>query len=444
MQKIFIGPQLRRLRTDEKLTQSEMAKSLGISTSYVNLLENNERSVSVTVLLKLFEAFGVDWRDITEDETSTLLSDMRAVILDPMFEEFRPDLAQLRASMVHSPDLARCFMQLHKSFQAATDRLMSVVPTDADDAASVVSATPESQVHGFFRQNRNHFPELEAEAEAFWDGEDVPRDDIYARVKSRMRDDFGLSVQVVPVTDLPNTLRTYDPDRREVLLSEALDHPNRLFQLMHITALVEQGKLLDEILSRSGITEPLGLARCRVELANYFAAAVLMPYEPFLREARESKYDMDHVATRFGVSFEQACHRTTTLQRSGAQGVEYGGACPRLDVHTAFRTPGRIIPQFVEMPDQSRFFVFARTVERPAFARHRQDMRLSVALGCAMDHLSEIGYADGMTAVPGGFTQIGINCRVCPRTGCDQRAHQTSILARPVDVTRRGPTRYDA
>jgi predicted transcriptional regulator len=127
-----------------------------------------------------------------------------------------------------------------------------------------------------------------------------------------------------------------------------------------------------------------------VELANYFAAAVLMPYGQYLAEALASKYDFDHLATRFGVSFEQACHRATTLQRSGAQGVpffflridkagnvtkrfnatdfhlaEYGGACPRLDVHTSFRMPGRIVPQFVEMPDTSQFFVFARTVDRP-------------------------------------------------------------------------------
>jgi predicted transcriptional regulator len=156
-----------------------------------------------------------------------------------------------------------------------------------------------------------------------------------------------------------------------------------------------------------------------VELANYFAAAVLMPYGPYLAEALASKYDFDHLATRFGVSFEQACHRATTLQRSGAQGVpffflridkagnvtkrfnatdfhlaEYGGACPRLDVHTSFRVPGRIVPQFVEMPDTSQFFVFARTVDRPSVTRHAQDVRLAVAMGCAVEHIDRIGYAE--------------------------------------------------
>jgi XRE family transcriptional regulator, fatty acid utilization regulator len=184
--------------------------------------------------------------------------------------------------------------------------------------------------------------------------------------------------------------------------------------------------------------------------------------------ARATKYDLDHIATRFGVSFEQACHRATTLQRDGAQGVpffflrvdkggnvtkrfnatgfhlaEYGGACPRLDVHTSFRTPGKIVPQFIEMPDNSQYFTFSRTVDRPTFERHGQDNRLAVALGCAIAFAPDVGYAEAFTVTRARMTPIGINCRICPRTGCDQRAHQAAILTQPVDERRRGATRFD-
>ncbi|MEM9638436.1 MAG: short-chain fatty acyl-CoA regulator family protein, partial [Pseudomonadota bacterium] len=196
-------------------------------------------------------------------------------------------------------------------------------------------------------------------------------------------------------------------------------------------------------------------------------AAVLMPYGAYLDEILGSKYDFDHVATRFGVSFEQACHRATTLQRSGARGVpffflridkagnvskrfnatdfqlaEYGGACPRLDVHTSFRTPGRIVSQFVEMPDASRFFVFARTVDRPSFTRFAQDVRLAVAMGCSTEHIPAIGYAEGRSISDATMTPIGINCRICPRVNCDQRAHHAVVRSEPVDERRRGATRY--
>ena len=193
-----------------------------------------------------------------------------------------------------------------------------------------------------------------------------------------------------------------------------------------------------------------------------------MPYGPFLAAARASKYDMDDLATRFGVSFEQACHRATTMQREGAQGVpffflridkagnvskrfnatdfhlaEFGGACPRLDIHTSFRTPGRIVPQFVEMPDRTQYFTFSRTVDRPAFERYAQDNRLAVTLGCAIEHAPEIGYAEPfrLGATP---TPIGINCRICPRASCDQRAHHAVVVTQPLDETRRGATRFDS
>ena len=468
MQKTFIGPHLRRLRLERGETQGAMARALGISASYVNLLENNERSVSVQVMLRLFDAYGVDWRDIVDEEGSGHLADLRAVIQDPLFTDIRPDLAQMRAALVHSPGLVQSFLALHRAWQATTDQLLSLTESDRPGMPAQINTSPEAAVHDVFRRQKNHFRELEEAAERFWTCQPPDRDEVYAALKARLRDGPGVSVRLAQVQDLPGTLRQYDEARREIRLSEALDHTNRIFQLVHMAGLLEQRTLLDVLIRKSGITESRGQGRLRVELANYFAAAVLMPYDAYLAEARATKYDLDHIAIRFGVSYEQACHRATTLQREGAQGVpffflridkggnvtkrfnatgfhlaEYGGACPRLDVHTSFRTPGRIVPQFVEMPDRSQFFVFSRTVDRPTWARHAQDNRLAVAMGCAIDHVPEIGYAEGFSMRGAPMTPIGINCRICPRANCDQRAHHAAILTQPVDERRRGATRYD-
>ena len=87
MQKTFIGPHLRRLRQERGETQSQMAKALGISASYVNLLENNERSVSVAVMLRMFDVYGVDWREIADEDGTSQLADLRAVMQDPLVDE---------------------------------------------------------------------------------------------------------------------------------------------------------------------------------------------------------------------------------------------------------------------------------------------------------------------------------------------------------------------
>jgi XRE family transcriptional regulator, fatty acid utilization regulator len=467
--KTFIGPRLRRLRLERGETQAQMAKGLGISPAYVNLLENNQRSVSVQVLLRLLDAYGVDWRDIAEDEGSTLLADLRAIVQDPIFEATRPDLAQLRAALVHCPTLAAAFLRLHQNYQSTAEQMLAA-SEGGDAPVATVASAPEAAVHNYFRRHRNHFRELEEAAEAFWGEDGAPdTDDTYHALKRRLRGELGITTRVVPVEELPSALRSYDERRAEIVLSQALDHPNRIFQLVHVMGLLTIKPVFDALVARAAPSGPREQARLRVELANYFAAAVLMPYDAFLSAARASKYDFDHLATRFGVSFEQACHRATTMQRDGAQGVpffflridkagnvtkrfnattfhlaEFGGACPRLEVHTSFRLPGRIVPQFVEMPDQSQYFVFSRTVERPIFERFAQDNRLAVAMGCSIEHVDAIGYAEAFAVSGTRMTPIGINCRICPRANCDQRAYQAAVLAHPIDERRRGTTRFES
>lgn len=443
-----------------------MAKALGISNSYVNMLEKNERSVSVPVLLRLFQTYGVDWREIADEDEAATLANLRSAFQDPLFEAHSPDLPQLRSLMSDAPDVAKSFLQLHTAYRAATERLLSLSNASEADL-NILTSSPEAVVHDFFRENRNYFPELEEAATNFWQDGRPDSDDLYNAMKTCLKERLGLTTRVVPVAEMPETLREYTKDQKEVRLSEGLDHPNRTFQLAHTIGLIEQSDVIESILSRLNIDDEAGLNRCKVELANYFAAAVLMPYEAFREEALASKYDFAHLSLRFGVSFEQACHRATTLQREGAEGVpffflrvdkagnvtkrfnstgfnlaEYGGACPRLDVHTSFRSPGLVVPQLVEMPDEGRFFVFARTVNRPRFTRHSLDKRLAIAMGCSIENLDAIGYADDIRGSSRHFTEVGINCRICPRANCDQRAHNAILLNEPVDVMRRGPTRY--
>ena len=181
-------------------------------------------------------------------------------------------------------------------------------------------------------------------------------------------------------------------------------------------------------------------------------------------------YDIDRISARFAVSFEQACHRLTTLQRPGAQGVpffflrvdkagnvtkrfnstsfhlaEYGGACPVWNIHMAFRTPGVILPQFVELPDGDRFFTISRTADRPAVNLETQDHRLALALGCEFQYAKKLRYAASYNLDDQRmFSPIGINCHLCPRQACSQRAHQPVFMELPLDTTRRGNTSYES
>jgi len=455
--KTFVGPQLRQLRRERQQTQAEMAKVLGISPGYVNLLENNQRSLSVRLLMALADAYRVDWRDLVRDEASNLLAELRNVIRDPMFSGGAPDLQELRAAIDHAPRLVEQFLRLYGIHRTTLERIMRQGAGRLPEG--LLASSGEAVIHDFFRDHSNYFHSLEVAAEKLRAAEPSGPEDIYGVLKARLSKAHGITVRRRRTDEMTQALRVYNRDDRVIHLSEALDHCNQVFQLAHVLCLVEFENLLDELTAGSQITNKTSLARCHVELANYFAAAFLMPYEAFLNTAESTAYDIDLISIRFGVSFEQACHRLTTLQRPNAQGVpftkrfnstsfhlaEYGGACPVWNIHMAFRTPGVILPQFVELPDGDRFFTISRTVDRPAINLETQDHRLSVALGCELQYAKKLGYAASYNLDDQRmFSKIGINCHLCPRRACSQRAHQPVFMELPLDTTRRGNTRYES
>ena len=282
-------------------------------------MENNERSISAAILLRLLETYGVDWRDIADETNTSMLADLRAALDDPLFELVRPDIGQLRAALTHSPNFAESFLKLHHAHLSMTEHLLNGATEET--MSNMTAASPEASVHGFFRSKNNYFETLETAAANYFDNAEPPRDEIYSWIKKKQQNEFGLQVSLAPVAQMRNSLRSYSSKSKKIILSEALNYSNRIFQLLHVGCLIEHEGLLNELIAQSNIVDEHSQNRCRVELANYFAAAVIVPYKQFLNEAISSKYDFNHLAVRFGVSFEQACHRAATLHRPGDAGV---------------------------------------------------------------------------------------------------------------------------
>ena len=468
MKKTFIGPRLRELRRQHNQTQASMAEALGISATYVNMLERNQRSLSVPVLMALSEQYGIDWQDVVPDNSSTMLADLRHAFQHPVFAGNPPDIHELQAALDHAPALVRDFLTLFRNHRATLDNIMRLGREKMPE--EFLALSPETTIHDFFRRNGNHFDALERAAEQLAAEQPCPPDEMHMMLKMRLRKRHDIEVITQPVDDMRDSLRIHDVENRKLRLSEALDFPNRTFQMAHVLCFVEFGDILHTITDDPSLDTDRSVARCRIELANYFAAALLMPYERFLDLAQKTHYDIDRLASAFSVSFEQACQRLTTLQRDSARGVpffflrvdkagnvtkrfnatsfniaEHGGSCPVWNLHNTFRTPGVILPQFVELPDGEQFFTLSRTTERPVYSVNTQDRRLAISLGCEIQHARKLVYTSSFPAPQeGGFSRIGINCHLCPRLSCSQRAHDPLVVELPTDTSRRGETRYES
>ena len=243
------------------------------------------------------------------------------------------------------------------------------------------------------------------------------------------------------------TLRRFDRHRRQLLISELVDGSGRAFQLAFQIALAECGA------SDRGDHRPRRPARrhprrlYRITLANYYAAAVMMPYPAFHAAAEALSYDVHVLAQRFNAGFEQVCHRLTTLQRPNARGVpffllrvdnagnvskrfssgtfpfsKFGGTCPLWNVHSTFDTPDRLLKQVIELPDGTRYFSIAQMVRRLVAPHPQAQPRFAIGLGCEIRHAAKLVYATGMDLEKAEGTPIGVNCRLCERENCSQRA----------------------
>ncbi|MEM9138693.1 MAG: helix-turn-helix domain-containing protein, partial [Pseudomonadota bacterium] len=229
VRKTFVGPQLRQLRRQRRQTQAEMARNLGVSASYVNLLENNQRSLSVQVLMAISDAYQVDWRDLINDESSNLLTDLRNAVQDPTFGEEKPDLQELRAAIDHAPQLVEMFLKLHRNHRATLQRFMRQGSGRVSE--DMLASSPEAVIHDFFRKNGNYFDPLERAAENLREVDPCAADDVYATIKARLSRKHGILVETRSVEEMSQSLRIYDAETGLVRLSQALDHTNRTFQL---------------------------------------------------------------------------------------------------------------------------------------------------------------------------------------------------------------------
>ena len=438
MSKPIIGRTLRRLRLEQGLTQQGLAQKLGISTSYLNLIEHDQRGITATLLFKVAKILDVDLEALSGNQERDFEVLLREVFADPLLGiEPVPD-SETHTIAGAAPNAVRAILALHRAWAGARED---------SDGITLPSGRrimlPNEEVKDYFHEHANHFPTLEDAAEAISSSLQSATLGTNHALAERLRQAHGLVVSVQP---LPGALRHYDAKARLLSLSESLPRESRGFQMAFQVALLECREHVEALVEAANPTSRDAGELLRIALLNYIAGAILMPYAPALAAAQEMRYDVDGIAARFGVSYEQACHRLSTLQRANARGVpffflrvdpagnvskrfsaagfpfmRFGGTCPRWIVHAAFATPGTTRVQVAQLPDGGTFLCFARAITgRPAHWGEPPPVRV-VAMGCDVSHAADIVYGDGIdiaTAAVG----IGLSCRLCDRPDCRSRA----------------------
>ena len=432
----YMGPRLRRLRREMGLTQAVMAEDLGVSASYIALMERNQRPLTADMLLKLAQAYRLDIASLSGERSEEFSARLNAVTRDPIFADLEMSSMDVEDVSRSYPSVAEAIIRLYTAYKDGQLAL-------ADRRDETVEAPdPVAEARRFLSARRNCFPVIDDHGERI--AAEIGSDSNFT---AYFKDRHKLGVRRLPAQVMAGSVRRLDRHRSEIVLDDTLDRASQNFQLALQIAYLDMRETIDATLADGGFTSENSEKLTRRALANYAAGAIMMPYRSFVKAAEARKYDVEALSRQFGASFEQIAHRLTTLQKPGQEGVPFffirvdaagnvskrldgagfpfarhGGSCPLWSLHQAFKHPREILTEWIELPDGEKFFSIVRTVTAGGGAYGAPRIERAIALGCSASHAQRLVYAKDRNLDAEKPTPIGVGCRLCHRIECTARA----------------------
>jgi predicted transcriptional regulator/transcriptional regulator with XRE-family HTH domain len=447
--KIYAGAAIRDLREARGLTQFDLAKRIGVSPSYMSQIEANQRSLSGTVIVELARVLRVDVSVFSNDDNIRLAATLREVLGDPAFGGLDMTLQELKSASLHAPKLGRAVIDLHRIYRRVEEKYRSLDDAlRASDGSIGSQASAFEEVRDFFHFIGNYVDSLDQAAENLSANVIDGPDGSLSRLSHYLETKYQISVSRYYAPGGTSFISHLDRARGVLLLNDSLPQPTLVFAIARHLATLAFSDAIDAIVDAAAFRGADASAVCAAALTNYFAGALLMPYARFAEEARRTRHDVERLATQFGVSIEQVCHRLSTLQRPGNEGIpmyflrvdragnitkrhsatrlqfaRYGGACPIWNIHEAFEASDRFLVQVAEMPDGDQYLSIARAITKGGGQFNSVRLRYAIGFGCELAFANEFVYSDVInTRNPSPVVKIGISCRLCERTDCHQRA----------------------
>lgn len=454
--KLYLGPKLRLLRRELGVNQSQMASELGVSASYLNHLERNQRPLTAQMLLRLAETYDIDIREFVSGASPDAAGGLSEIFSDALVRDIGVPRDEIQEIAENYPGVSEAVARLYRALVDLRQQ------PDSDPTGGAQTSGPIAWLRDFVHGQGNYFADLDSAAETLADS--LPQDpaELLVAMRRILEQDHGVSVRVMEDKMMSGARRLYDLHRRRLMIAERLPQSGRLFAVAIQLAIATLHGTIAAIVDRA---QPGDDARplLRTMLTSYAAAAIVMPYGRFLTAAEQGRYDIDLLTARFGTSYEQAVHRLTTLTRGGERGVpffllkldisgniskrfagdgmplaQFGGGCPRWSAYRALHGGSQGVAEIVEMPGGERYVTLTRSVPHSLDPDARSMQ--AVALGCDAKHAPRLIFADALTS--DRPNPIGPACHVCERLGCPDRAVPPVNRRLAVNQYQRGATPY--
>lgn len=457
MPNTIIGTRIRQRRREIGITQAELAQKIGISPSYLNLIEWNKRNIAGDRLRKISDTLGLSLDDLDGASDKRLLETLREIAHLPALSSFGIESDRTGELLGRFPGWSKGIAALARSERQAVARAQNLSDRLSNDP--FLSET----IHRMLTR----IAAIRSAADILVDYPDLPADrrnrfNAIVHEESRVLSDVGeaLTVYLDKTDDTDRVLTPLDEvealfETRENHFDEVEEATSRLAPLLtdplpisrqaKARALVEEhlAKLIQDLIkAQPQIKTAAARARATNALFGYAVGAILMPMTIFAERSRELRFDIEALAQSFSVEINSICQRMTALRpsmnvprfgyfRANAAGTiiemlgledlalpRYAAACPLWVLYRAQQSPETVIRQRAIFPSGSRFVFVARARHTgpTGFGRPRHYVTDMIAM--KESEARHTVYAPD-TSVP--VEEIGPNCRMCPRRSCLHR-----------------------
>ena len=464
-----IGPKIKAFRRQVGLQANKLAEQVGISPSYLNLIEGGKRKIDGDLIIKICKELRIELSDLTSKADINLENSITELLGDEIFDDLDIVGPEVKDLVNTNPKIAKALVKLGDNFRRKDHDIINRVENISGKIIDSRKASfPGEVVSDFLQENKNYFPKLEEFANNVFARIQLNNRATYMALCDFLKKEYKILVKDVVPKEGKSFSKIFDKEKKELWLSDyvALE-TKKLYaaaQIAHEGAISE----INNYLSKFSFPTEESKTLTQVALLNYCGAAILMPYADFHRECTKQKYDLELLQNTFATTFEQIAHRVTSLQdpklpgipfhflrvdiagniskRFSLSGIEiprYGGACPRWNVYSAFTRPGKIQAAVSKMSNGEKYVCIARTVEKGVGRFGENKSILSIGLGCEAKYAKDFVYTENLnindkkTEIP-----IGVSCRTCDRLDCSQRAFPPLHKKFDVDVNSRGISVY--
>jgi len=464
-----IGPKIKAFRRQMGLRANKLSAQLGISPSYLTLIEGGKRRIDGDLLLKICQELKIELSDLTSKIDLNLANNISELLDDKLFEDLDILGPEVQDLVNTNPKIARALIKLGDNYKKKDHEIVSKVEDLSGKMIdSRKNSFPGEVVSDFLQENKNYFPKLEEFANRIFEKTNVNNRATYMALCNFLKKEYGILVKdVLPEESKPFS-KIFNKNKKELLLSDYVALETK--KLYVSSQIAHEGAIKDinEYLSKFSFPSEESKKLTKVALLNYCGAAILMPYKLFHTECMKNKYDLELLQNTFATTFEQIAHRVTCLQdpklpgipfhflrvdiagniskRFSLSGIEiprYGGACPRWNVYSAFTRPGVIQAAVSIMSNGEKYVCIAKTVEKGVGRFGQSKSILSIGLGCESKYAKDFVYTENLNINDKKIeTPVGVSCRTCDRLDCSQRAFPPLHKKFDVDVNSRGISVY--